>query len=163
MLAVFVTLACSGDDGPQDSVDVTPVGTKDATPTPDTADPSAGAPAPVEPELDEELTEVTRGTLEATIAPGTSYAIEPESIAADAGTLDACDDNFQFDFSWQISEPYPPDDTALAWVRQGESGAFDVAAGPAGNQAVGCGTLTAENRGPSSIVVAVKYAIGVLP
>ncbi len=66
------TIACGGDDGPAESVDVTPVGTKDATPTPAAIDPGGGAPPPVEPELDEELTEVTRGDLEAAIEPGAS-------------------------------------------------------------------------------------------
>jgi len=153
--------ACSDDGGPEEAVEVTPVGTKEATPVPEAVNPGE-APAPVEPEVDEELSEVVRGELEAVIEPGLPYEIDPETLAAEAGVTDACD-NFQFDFSWQISDPYPPDGTALFWQFENDSAVFDVASGPSGNQSVGCGLLRGENRGPSTIVVAIKYAIAVLP
>jgi hypothetical protein len=159
-LALSLSAACSGDDDGGASVDVTPVGTKEATPTPGPIASGAGAPEPVDPQLDEELTEVARGELEATIDPGGSYEINPETLAEDAGVTDACD-NFQFDFSWQISDPYPSDGGSLSWQFDNSSQQFEVASGSAGNQSVGCGLLRAENRGERAIFVAIKYAIGV--
>lgn len=163
-LAAAVTLAlilaCGGDDddGGGEVVDVTPVGTKDATPEPVPVDPETGIPEPVEPELDEELTEIARGELEAVIDPGGSYEIDPEALAADAGASDPCA-NFQFDFSWQITDPYPPEGTALVWKFANDTSEFEVASGPAGNQSVGCGLLRAENGAAATITVAIKYAM----
>ena len=163
-LLLALIVACGGDDsGNQQVTDITPVGTKDSTPTPVPSDAGpGGAPAPVTPELDEELTEITTGDLQVTIEPGGSYDIDPEAIAAEAGASDVCA-NFQFDFSWQITDPYPADGTSLSWEFEGERGSFEVAKGPAGNQAVGCGLLSAENQGGVAITVAMKYAIGALP
>jgi hypothetical protein len=153
-------IACGGDDDGTEgeAVDVTPVGTKEATPEPAPVDPGNGVPEPVEPELDEELTEIARGDLEAVIDPGGSYEIDPEGIAADSGALDPCA-NFQFDFSWQITDPYPPDGTALSWKFANDTSEFEIASGPSGNQSVGCGLLRAENGGAAPITVAIKYAI----
>jgi hypothetical protein len=159
---MFVVACGDDDEAEEDITDITPVGTKDATPTPAATDSGAGGPpAPAEPSLDEELTEISRGDLEATIGPGGSYAIDPEALAAEAGAEDVCS-NFQFDFSWQVTEPYPPDGTALSWKYEGGSGQVQVASGPAGNQAVGCGLISAVNEGPGPITVAVKYAMGAL-
>ena len=162
VLALSLFAACSGDDDGGASVDVTPVGTKDATPTPGPIASGAGAPKPVDPQLDEELTEVARDELEAAIDPGGSYEINPEALAEDAGVTDACD-NFQFDFSWQVTDPYPPDGVSLSWQFDNDSEQFEVASGPAGNQSVGCGLLRAENRGEQTTVLAIKYAIGARP
>ncbi len=156
-----LVLACGGDDGDGGQLTgITPVGTKESTPTPG---PSSGGPAvapdPVTPELDEELTAITTGDLQATIGPGGTYEIDPEALAAAAGASDVCE-NFQFDFSWQIVDPYPVTGVALTWLFDSEQGSVEVASGPAGNQAVGCGSLTARNGGAAPLSVAVKYAIG---
>jgi hypothetical protein len=165
VLILLILAACGGDDddGTGDAADVTPVGTKEATPVSATpADGNTTAPPPAEPELDEELSEVTRGQLQAVIDPGGVYEVDPESIALNAGATDPCA-NFQFDFSWQISDPYPADGTALVWLFDSQGGQVEVASGPAGNQAVGCGLLTARNDGAEAVVVDIKYAVGVLP
>jgi hypothetical protein len=166
-VAAVVTLgllaACGGDD--DETTDglgsITPIGTKDTTPTPPPAN-GNGAPAPVEPELDEQLAEITRGDLEATIEPGGAYDLDPETLVLGAGSSASCD-NLQFDFSWQITDPYPPEGAGLAWQIQRDSGPVTVASGPAGNQAVGCGLLQATNTGSVPFTVAIKYLIGALP
>ena len=153
--------ACGDDDDGADPTfgGVTPVGTKDTTPTPVSDGGDGGPPPPAEPELDEELTEITRGEQTASIEPGIVHEIDPQALSLEAGVEPNCE-NFQFDFSWQVTEPYPPDGVMLAWRFEREEGAVDVASGPAGNQAVGCGLLSAENRGAGAITVAIKYAIG---
>jgi hypothetical protein len=160
-VVVLLLAACGDDDdAPEGTLGATPIGTKDATVTaaPD-GDGGAEPPDPVEPELDEELTEITRADLDAAIEPGTAYELDPESLSVDAGVEPNCA-NFQFDFSWQVTEPFPPDGVTLAWRFEREGGAIDVASGPAGNQAVGCGILRAENRGAAPVTVAIRYAIG---
>ena len=165
LAAISFSAACGGDDDePRATLgEVTPVGTKEATPTPaEGGGGSGGPPAPAEPELDEQLVEVTRGDREAIIEPGQGYSLDPIAVAADAGQSPSCE-NLQFDFSWQVTDPYPTDGVALAWTLDREGTAVEVAGGPAGNQAVGCGTVNAENRGAAAITVAIKYLIGTLP
>jgi hypothetical protein len=158
-------LACGGgDDAPDQTLGaVTPVGTKDTTPTPppDAGDGSGGPPVPVDPELDEELTLVTEGELDAVIDAGGSYDIDPTALASEAGAEPDCA-NLQFDFSWQVTDPYPPDGVALVWQLDREGNLVQVASGAAGNQAVPCGALNAVNQGAGPITVAIKYLIGAL-
>lgn len=162
--ALALASACGGGDEttPTGTAGVlTPVGTKDSTPTPLTSD-GAGPPAPADPTLDEELTELSSGSLQEAIAPGTVIQLDPLGITGvDTGSTPPCD-NFAFDFTWQVQNPYPPDGVNLVWqfIRDGD--AIEVAASPAGEQTVGCGLLEAENRGPTLVTVAIRYRIGAI-
>lgn len=166
-VALALAAACGSDDDaatPTDTLGgLTPVGTKDATPTPSSiTGPGSGAPAPADPTLDEELTEITSGSLLETLPPGTVFEIDPLGIAGtDTGQTPSCD-NFAFDFTWQVQSPYPPDGVDLVWrfIRDGE--VIEVATGPAGEQTIGCGLLEAENRGSTGITVAIRYRIGAI-
>lgn len=163
-VALALAAACGGNDDatPTDTAGVlTPVGTKDATPTPLASD-GAGPPVPADPTLDEELTELTYGSLQEAIAPGTVIQLDPLGIAGVAtGRTPPCD-NFAFDFTWQVQSPYPPDGVNLVWqfIRGGD--VIEVAVSPAGEQSVGCGLLEAENRGPTLVTVAIRYRIGAI-
>ena len=42
------------------------------------------------------------------IPAGGVYYIDPQTLAAQDGDVPSCD-NFQFEFSWQVTDPYPPD------------------------------------------------------
>jgi hypothetical protein len=159
IILAALTVACGGDDDNATPAAGTPVGTKQQTAAPTETEPGNGggatAPDPVDPVLDEQLTEVARDTLTATIDPGGTYDIDPEALAA------ASCDNFQFDFSWQVADPYPPDGVALQWVlvRNG----VVLSSAPNGEQAVGCDAVQAVNNGSTVITVALKYAIGTIP
>lgn len=163
VLASTAVAACGGGgEAPGETLgEVTAVGTKEATPTTAGADGDGGPPAPADPELDEALTLVTSGELEATIEPGGAYSIDPLQLAAEAGAEPNCD-NLQFDFSWQVIDPWPADGVGLAWQLDRSGNLVTVASGAAGNQAVPCGTLAAANQGATAITVAVKYLIGAL-
>lgn len=156
-------LACSGDDdasGP--TAVITPAGTKDETPTPA---PNGGgpAPSPADPQLDEDLQELTSGELEATVEPGGTYEIDPLAITETAvGSTPPCE-NFAFDFTWQVTDPYPPDDVQLVWRFIRDEGDVDIANAPAGEQTIGCGLLDAVNNGRTAITVAVRYRVGAIP
>ncbi len=163
--ALALAAACGSDDDGTTPTDtpggLTPVGTKDATPTPSSIDDS-GPPAPADPTLDEELTEITYGSLLEAIQPGTVIQLDPLGIAGvDTGHVPPCD-NFAFDFTWQVQNPYPPDGVNLVWqfIRDGD--VIEVAASPAGEQTIGCGLLEAENRGSMAVSVAIRYRIGVI-
>lgn len=162
--AILVLGACGDDDDAADDdggTVITPVGTKDATATPaDTGAGNGAPPSPVEPQLDEALTLTGRGGLEATIEPGGRYEIDPLAIAEGSGNNVPPCANFQFDFSWQVIDPYPPDGVALSWLLNRMDGEIEVANGPSGNQAIGCGLLTAVNNGAAVITVRIEYAIG---
>jgi hypothetical protein len=155
-------VACGGDDDTdQDLPNTTPIGTKDLTPAPSgTAAPGDGgaAPEPIDPQIDEELTETARGELEAVIEPAAAYEIDPEALAAEAGNAPSCD-NFQFDFSWQVTDPFPGGE-ALRWQMSREGAEVEIASGASGNQAIGCNQLSAVNNGDATITVSIKYAIG---
>ncbi|HEY5638802.1 MAG TPA: hypothetical protein VIW01_01985 [Dehalococcoidia bacterium] len=162
--ALTLAAACGGDGDTTPTLTpggLTPVGTKDATPTPLASDES-GPPAPADPTLDEELTQITSGSLLEAIAPGTVIQFDPLGIAGeDTGRTPPCD-NFAFDFTWQVQDPYPPAGVNLVWqfIRDGD--AIEVAAGPAGEQTIGCGLLEAENRGSMLVTVAIRYRIGAI-
>jgi hypothetical protein len=163
-VALALAAACGGNDDatPTDTAGVlTPVGTKDATLTPLASD-GDGPPVPADPTLDEELTELTYGEAEQTIEPGASWPLQTlEITTAETGTEPSCG-NFAFDFTWQVQDPYPPDAVDLAWQFTRDGSTFEVAAGPAGEQAVGCGLLEALNRGSGPVTVAIRYRAGAI-
>jgi len=169
VLAVVVTLAClavaaCGDDdsGPSSTLGaITPVGTKEPTEqaSDGAASPGSEAPSPVQPELDEELTLFLDGLIATDILPGDSYEVDPVALGQQVGTPPSCD-NFQFDFSWQVTDPYPPDGVAFKWQLVRDGGPVDIASAPAGNQAIGCGVLLGVNEGATPITIAVHYLIG---
>lgn len=165
-LALLVlTAACGGDDDDPSATLGTPIGTKDATPeaSAEPTDAGNGAPPyPADPTLDEELTEFSRGDLEATIEPGDRYLIDPIALANEDGEAPSCD-NFLFDFSWQVTDPFPTDGVALTWLFNRSGDEVEVASGPSGEQGIGCGTLAATNGGAAPITVSIKYVVGGLP
>lgn len=166
--AAFLTLAfaiaCGGDDTPSGTI--SPIGTKSGGPTADATevptDAANPAPDPVEPELDEALTLIATGDARAELGPGEIYPFEPEVIAQTAGATPSCD-NFQFGFTWQVQEPYPPDNVTMQWNIEREGADVKVAEGVSGEQSVGCDTIDLINTSADSITVAVKYKIGGLP
>ncbi len=160
-VALALAAACGGGDDERTPTDtpgaLTPVGTKDATPTP-LATGGVVPPAPADPTLDEELTEIASGSFDETIAGGDSWSIDTEAFAED-GSL--CT-NFAFDFTWQVQDPFPPDGVDLIWQFTRAAGTVEVANGPAGEQSVGCGVLEALNRGAGTITVAIRYRVGAI-
>ena len=159
--ALALAAACGGDDDettPTDTPGVlTPVGTKDATPTP-LATGGVVPPTPADPTLDEELREITSGSFDETIAAGDSWSIDTETFAED-GSL--CT-NFAFDYTWQVQDPFPPDGVDLIWQFTRAAGTVEVASGPGGEQSVGCGLLEALNHGAGPITVAIRYRVGAI-
>lgn len=156
--ALALAAACGGDSEttPTDTPGgLTPVGTKDATPT--LLPTVTGAPTPVDPTLDEELTEIASGNFDETIAAGSSWSIDTAAIAGDAPCT-----NFAFDFTWQLQDPFPPDGVDLVWQFTREAGTVEVANGPDGEQSVGCGVLEALNRGAGTIALAIIYRAGAI-
>ncbi len=161
LVALAMAAACGGDDDattPTDAADgLTPVGTKEATPTPLATD-DAGPPAPADPTLDEALAEIASGNFDEAIAAGGSWSIDTAAFAEDESLCA----NFAFDYTWQVQEPFPPDGVDLIWQFTREAGTVEVANGPAGEQSVGCGVLEALNRGAGSISVAIRYRVGAI-
>ena len=84
VLAALALAAACGDDDASTPTDtpggLTPVGTKDATPTSLAAD-VAGPPAPADPTLDEELAEIASGNFDEAIAAGDSWSIDTAAFA----------------------------------------------------------------------------------
>ncbi len=161
VLAALALAAACGDDDAATPTDapggLTPVGTKDATPTPRATD-VAGPPAPADPTLDEELAEIASGNFDEAIAAGDSWSIGTAAFAEDESLCK----NFSFDFTWQVQDPFPPDGVDLIWQFTRAAGTVEVAGGPAGEQSVGCGVLEALNRGAASITVAIRYRVGAI-
>lgn len=158
-----LTFACGGDDKPSGTI--APIGTKSGSPTASADDtPVAGGtiPEPADPTLDEALTLITSGDVTAHLAPGETYSFDPQAIAQQVGSAPSCD-NLQFDFTWQVQDPYPPDNVALQWQIERNGAKVKVAEGPSGEQSVGCDAVEALNNGPDPIAVAVKYKLGGLP
>ncbi|MCH7484915.1 MAG: hypothetical protein IIA90_07185, partial [Chloroflexi bacterium] len=112
--ALALAAACGGGDDETTPTDtpgaLPPVGTKAATPTPSSID-GSGPPAPADPTLDEELTEITSGSFDETIAGGDSWSIDTAAFAEDASLCT----NFAFDYTWQVQDPFPPDGVDLIW------------------------------------------------
>jgi hypothetical protein len=162
-VALLLVAACGGDEGSGDGtgVPVTAVGTKEPTPEAGTSilGEAGDAPSPVDPDLDEELTEIARDGFDTTLDPGTQYEVDPLSLATSAAASVSCD-AFQFDFSWQITDPYPSDTAIVEWFIIRDTGDIKIAGGPSGNQAVGCDILRVVNSSGETVTLSVKYAIG---
>jgi hypothetical protein len=160
LAALALCVACGGGSGPTPAV--SPIGTKALTPTPTpeaTVAPGGGAPDPITPTLDEAVTEIASGDLTADVQPGQMYNIDPQSLVTNPPSCT----NFQFDFTWQVSDPYPPDGVDLQWQIQRNGAAVKIAEATSGEQSVGCVSLQALNAGSSPVSVAIKYKIGGLP
>ena len=159
--ALALAAACGGDDDETTPTEtaggLTPVGTKDATPTP-LATGVAVAPTPAEPTLDEELKEITSGSSDESIAAGGSWSIDTAAFAEDASLCT----NFAFDYTWQVQDPFPTVNVDLIWQFTRAAGTVEVASGPAGEQSIGCGLLEALNRGAGPITVAIRYRVGAI-
>jgi hypothetical protein len=115
-----------------------------------------GAPDPATPTLDEALREIASGDLSADVQPGQMYNIDPQSLVTNPP---ACT-NFQFDFTWQVSDPYPANGVDLQWQIQRNGAAVKIAEATSGEQSIGCYSLQAVNAGSAPISVAIKYKIG---
>jgi hypothetical protein len=154
-------VACGGSSGP--TAVVSPIGTKAGTPTPTPAATVApggnGAPGPIEPTLNEALTEIASGDLTADVQPGQTYSIDPQSLVTSSPSCT----NFEFDFTWQVTDPYPLDGVDLQWQIQRNGAGVKIAEATSGEQSIGCDPLQALNAGPAPISVAIKYKIGGLP
>lgn len=161
LASLALIIACGGDDGP--TATVGPIGTKSGAPTasaePTPVDGGVVAPAPAEPTLDEALTLLASGEVTADVTPGEVYPFDPQAIAETAGSTPSCD-NFQFDFTWQVQDPYPPDNVTLQWQIERSGADVKVAEGVSGEQSIGCDTIDLVNTGTDAITVAVKYKIG---
>jgi hypothetical protein len=157
---LVLAIACGGDDTPSGTI--SPIGTKSGAPTasaePTTAN-GGPIPAPAEPTLDEAVTLITSGDATAELGPGEIYPFDPQAIAEAAGSTPSCD-NFQFDFTWQVQDPYPPANVTLQWQIERSGSDVKVAEGPSGEQSIGCDTIDLVNTGSGTISVAVKYKIG---
>lgn len=162
LAALAMCVACGGGSSGPTAV-VSPIGTKAGTPTPTpvaTAAPGGnGAPAPIEPTLDEAVTEIASGDLTADVQPGQTYGIDPQSLVASPPSCT----NFQFDFTWQVTDPYPADGVDLQWQIQRNGSGVKIAEATSGEQSVGCVSLQALNAGSAPIAVAIKYKVGGLP
>ena len=162
LATLTVCVACGGGSSGPTAV-VSPIGTKAGTPTPTpvaTVAPGGnGAPDPITPTLDEALTEIASGDLTADVQPGQTYNIDPQSLVTSPPSCT----NFEFDFTWQVSDPYPPDGVDLKWQIQRNGAGVKIAEAASGEQSVGCDSLQALNAGSAPISVAIKYKIGGLP
>jgi hypothetical protein len=162
-LAVLtIGVACGGGSSGPTAV-VSPIGTKLGTPTPTpvaTAAPGGnGAPDPITPTLDEAVTEIASGDLTADVQPGQTYNIDPQSLVTNPPSCT----NFQFDFTWQVTDPYPPDGVDLQWEIPRNGSGVKIAEATSGEQSIGCDSLQAVNAGSAPISLAIKYKIGGLP
>jgi hypothetical protein len=161
-LAVVALYACGGGDSAP-TIAVSPVGTKATTPTPtpeDTGSQTSDVPTPAEPTLDEALVEFASGDHTAVLEPGGVDHIDPRTLVP--GTPPACT-NFEFDFSWQVVDPYPPDGVDLLWQIDRGSDQVMISTDTSGEQSVGCDDVQVVNNGTSPVSVAIKYKIGGLP
>jgi hypothetical protein len=165
-LLLIAAVSCGGGDS-KPTATLGPVGSKVNTPTPTPAasepgDGGSAAPDPIEPTLDEALTLITSDSSSVTLGPGEIYAFDSQALAETAGTTPNCS-SFQFDFSWQVQDPYPPDGITMQWQIERNGADVKVAEGVSGEQSVGCETVDLVNTSQQSITVAVKYKLGGTP
>jgi hypothetical protein len=162
LAALAAGVACGGGSSGPTAV-VSPIGTKAGTPTPTPTATVApignGAPLPIEPTLNEALTETASGDLTADVQPGQTYSVDPQSLVTGSPSCT----NFEFDFTWQVTDPYPPDGVDLQWQIQRNGAGVKIAEATSGEQSIGCDPLQALNAGSAPISVAIKYKIGGLP
>jgi hypothetical protein len=161
----LLAAGCGGDGGSGVDRSVTPLspaGTKAAAVSPGSPSGQPVAPTPPPPTLKAELDKFGEGQLTAEIAAGGAYDLDPAPlIVARGGSAPSCSSgNVSFAFTWQVSDPYPPDNVSLTWQLSRAGRSVKVAEGPFGDIVVPCGPLEAVNQGPADITVQIRYAIG---
>ena len=167
LVVALLAAACGGDDAGSQNADrsatpISPAGTKAATAGPGSPSGQPVAPTPPPPTLKAELDKFGEGQLTADIAAGGAYDLDPAPlIVARGGSAPSCSNgNVSFAFTWQVSDPYPPDNVSLTWQLSRAGRSVKVAEGPFGDIIVPCGMLEAVNQGPADITVQIRYAIG---
>jgi len=166
-VVALAVAACGGDDAGSQGVDgsatpISPAGTKAATAAPGSPSAEPVAPTPPPPTLKAELEKFGEGQLTAAVAAGGAYQLDPAPlIEAHDGSAPSCSSgSVSFAFTWQVSDPYPPDNVSLTWQLSRAGRSVKVAEGPFGDIIVPCGLLEAVNQGPAHITVDIRYAIG---
>lgn len=150
LIAVGLFIACGGDDDSSDpSASASPTTTAVATP-----------PPLADPQLPSGLREVARGDLgEIEVPVGGVYYIDPRTLAA-RGTIAPPCEGFVFAFSWQLNDPYPPEEESFEWQVQRDGGNASLSTDEGGQESVGCESLQAVNKGEEPLTVEVRYVIG---
>jgi len=126
-----------------------------STPTPLPEAPNA-APILVGPGIDE----LGEGTLQPPLSPDGVLNLDPVQLAEGLGITPPACAEFVLYLSWQVRQPYPPDDIDLEfyWTRTG--GTELLAKGPSGQVSSGCGSIQVVNNSASQVKVEIRYVVG---
>ncbi len=166
---VAVAMLAAGCGGGSDSgsaglsaTPISPAGTKAATAAPGSPSAAPLAPTPPPPTLKAELDKFGEGQLTIDIAAGGAYELDPAPlIVGSDGDAPSCNSgNVSVAFTWQVSDPYPPDNATVSWQLSRTGRFIKVAEGSFGDIVVPCGLLEAANQGDADITVQIRYAIG---
>ncbi len=150
------TATSSGSLGPSASGSKTPAPSKSPTKTPV---PTAAAATPVGPTPAPGVKKIGDGTITFALAANGQFPIDGLALIQPPTQAPPCT-AFVFGFSWQITNPYPPGDTAVFWQVNQQGVITDVASGPDGMATVGCGQLMASNKTSEQLTVSVYYVQG---
>jgi hypothetical protein len=86
--------------------------------------------------------------------------LDPVELAEGLGITPPACAEFVLYLSWQVRQPYPPDDIDLElyWTRMG--GTELLAEGPSGQTSTGCGAVQVVNNSASPARVEFRYVVG---
>jgi hypothetical protein len=103
------------------------------------------------------------GVLTISLDAGESLDWEAFDLAEQVGWNDAAPcANFQFAFSWQVTDPYPAADELGLVFRGTRLGAtFEIGQGPSGSERPGCVHLEVTNDSDLPIEVEMRVAVDV--
>ncbi len=88
------------------------------------------------------------------IEPGQAQTIDPQALAAEAGTVPPCT-RFVFLFSWQVDRA-----AGVRILGQQDESSFEVVSGASGNASIGgCVALEALNQGDEPVAGELRYFI----
>ncbi len=121
------------------------------------------APPPPLPELAAGLQRLSEGTFETTIQPGGRAGFDPLQLPLDTGVEQPSCAAFVFAFSWQVKDPYPPENVDVSWLSTRAGGPEEVASGASGTATVGCGFLETANNSTFAVTVQARYVIASTP
>ena len=150
-------IACDGNGGatrsPVATVSPGPGAAASPTPTPE-------PPHAAELEFETGVKELYQDDTEIPIAAGKTYGFDNLALAGKRGVKAPPCPAFAFLMSWQVRQPYPPDEVDLRVQTLSLEVPTEIGSGASGGVSVGCTYVQIVNESDVDVSVEMRYGFG---
>jgi len=151
----LVLAACGGKAKQSPQAGSPDAGTAAASPTP-----TPEAPHAAELAFEAGVEELYQDDTEIVIGSGVAYGFDDLALAGKRGVKTPSCPSFVFLLSWQVRQPYPPEDVTLRIETISAGKVTEVASGTSGSERFGCAYVQLVNASDVEVAVEMRYGFG---